>query len=555
MALSSPQVIEENTESDKLQKYSCDICRNKCVTPGSLAQHLLSKKHRHQLKLSKSQEPNVANRLSSFMKAHMNEDPIVGLEYIIESKKDSSYTYTCQLCGLLICPLPTIVAHISHSKHTKCYISKHFPHLLPQFEKFPKKDNVKSVRDAAVTILELQGNKKEIQEVLPENDGKMREASEDTPPSKPESDGKMREASEDTPPSKPESDGKMREASEDTPPPSKPESDGKMREASEDTPPSKPESDGKTQGASKDPPPSKPESDGKTQGASKDPPPSKSRSDGKMRVAIKDPPPSKPESDGKTRGASKDTRPPKPESDVKMRVAIKDPPPSKPESDGKTRGASKDTPPSKPESDVKMRVAIKDPPPSKPESDGKMRVAIKDTPPSKPESDGKTRGASKDTPPSKSRNDGKMREAIKDTPPSKPKSGNLSQLKLSPLPYQEKRKSYRYNKVLQKFNSNDPPLAKRSRRCPGGDWDVLPSTAHTSKHESSHYNKSHAIRRDCPAPQELEFRTNDEFFEYFANFVISNDEDVVFIRTITQNCIKALTRFKQEEIERRKTSH
>ncbi|XP_040207296.1 uncharacterized protein LOC120937847 isoform X2 [Rana temporaria] len=388
MALSSPQVIGENTEGDKLRNYYCDLCSKTCDSANHLAGHLLGRKHQHKLKTIKSQEQKDESRLSSFLKTHMKEEPIVGLEYIIERKKDSIYTYTCQLCGLPICNLPTIVIHLLSSSHTRCYIKKHFPHLMPKSP--TKQHSVEIMRDVLVTILELQGNKKQIQVVLLESGGNVREASEDTPPSKPKSDGKMREASEDTPPSKPKSDGKTREAS-------------------------------------------------------------------------------------------------------------------------------------------------------------------KDAPPSKPKSDGKTREASKDAPPSKPKSDGKTREASKDTPPSKPKSGNISHLKLSPLPNQESRKSYRYNKMLQKSNRNDPPLAKRSRRSPGGNQDVLPSTSHSSKRGSSHYNKSHAIRRDCTAIQELEFRTNNEFFEYFANFVISDDEDVVFIRTITQNCIKALTRFKQEEIERRKT--
>ncbi|XP_040207293.1 uncharacterized protein LOC120937845 [Rana temporaria] len=393
MALSGPQVIGENAQSGK-RNYYCDICCKMCESANSLAGHFTGNKHKHKLKLIKPQEQNDASRLSVFLKAHMKEEPIVGLEYVIERKEeDYSYTYSCQLCGLQICNLQIIVSHLVNPSHATCYIKKHFSILFPQCIKVRTKRGIaQSLRDVAVMILEGQGHKKEIQVVLPDSDGKMREASEDTPPSKPESDSKTKEASKDTPPSKPESDGKMREAS-------------------------------------------------------------------------------------------------------------------------------------------------------------------KDTPPSKPKSDGKTKEASKDTPPSKPKSGSKTKEASKDTPPSKPKSGNISQLKLSPLPYQESREIYRYNKLFQKYISNDPPLAKRRRCSPGGDQDVLPSTAHTSKHGSSHYNKSQAITMDCTATQELEFRTNDEFFEYFANFVISDDEDVVFIRTIAQNCIKTLTSFLEEDAERQKTGH
>ncbi|XP_040207289.1 uncharacterized protein LOC120937841 isoform X4 [Rana temporaria] len=194
-----------------------------------------------------------------------------------------------------------------------------------------------------------------------------------------------------------------------------------------------------------------------------------------------------------------------------------------------------------------------------PVSDSKTRKSVEDTLPTTPEGDNKTKTAFEDTLPSKREGDRKTRKAFEDTLPYKRESRS-SHLKLRPLSYQEKgldesHESHRYSKRPKVSKSDDPPLAKRSRLSPEGDWDALPSRPHISKHRSSHY-ESQAIRMDCTtAMQELEFRTNEEFFNYVSNFVISNDEDAVFIRTITQNCIRAMTNFKVEEAERQKTTY
>ncbi|XP_040207287.1 uncharacterized protein LOC120937841 isoform X2 [Rana temporaria] len=195
-----------------------------------------------------------------------------------------------------------------------------------------------------------------------------------------------------------------------------------------------------------------------------------------------------------------------------------------------------------------------------PGGDGKTKKAAEDTIPSKPKGDRKTRKAFEDTLPSKRKGDRKKtRKAVKDTLPSKHKSRS-SHSKWRPLSYREKgldesHESYRYSKRPKVSKSDDPPLAKRRRLSPEGDWDSLPSRSHISKHRSSHY-ESQAIRMDCTtAMQDFEFRTNEEFFNYVSNFVISNDEDAVFIRTITQNCIRAMTNFQVEEAEWQKTTY
>ncbi|XP_040207292.1 uncharacterized protein LOC120937844 [Rana temporaria] len=320
MSLRREQVSGENTQKgascSKTLNYYCDVCSVQCTSVVQLAEHVQGYKHNRILQSIKPEDENDGRQLGNFLKAHVKTQPIVGMEYVTEVKKDLQYNYSCQLCKVENANLKTIVLHLTESLHNERYIRELLTYLLPS-------------------------------------------------------------------------------------------SGYKAGEGMEDAPPSKPESDGKT------------------------------------------------------------------------------------------------------------CKAFEDAPPSKPESDGKTCKAFEDAPPSKPESDGKTC------------------KALEDAPPSKCKSGNCSHSKLSPL----------------------PPLAKRSRRSPGGDQDVLPSMAHIPKDGSSHYNKSQAITMDCTATQELEFRTNNEFFGYFANFVISDDKDVVFIRTITQNCIKALKRFLEEEAKRKKTGH
>lgn len=213
-----------------------------------------------------------------------------------------------------------------------------------------------------------------------------------------------------------------------------------------------------------------------------------------------------------------------------------------------------------PGSDRNTRKAVQDTLPTTPEGDGKTKRAFEDTLPSKREGDRKTRKAFMDTLSSKREGDGETRKAFEDTLSSKHESRS-SHSKWRPLSYREKgldesHESYRYSKRPKVSKSDDPSLAKRSRLSPEGDWGALPSRPHISKHRSSQYNESHATRMDCTtAMQELEFRTNEEFLKYLSNFVISNDEDAVFIQMINLNCIRAVTNFQVEETERQKTTY
>ncbi|XP_040207290.1 uncharacterized protein LOC120937842 [Rana temporaria] len=431
----------QDSKIAKFPKYTCTHCYITCSSAVTMCHHITGSKHKK--KLLSPQEHDDANRLSYFLNAHMKEDPVVGLEYVMEVKQGSLYKFSCQLCGVVDVDLMKIVSHIMDSNHIERYACKHYSHMFsPLVPGLFKTARLKAVRDISVRIVKLQG-RKEIQV--------------------------------------------------------------------------------------------------------------KNTTVGGLTESLFS------GGDSKTRKAAEDTLPTTSEGDHKTKTAFEDTLPSKREGDSKTRKAFEDTLPSKREGDRKTRKVFEDTLPSKREGDRKTRKVFEDTLPSKREGDRKTRKVFEDTLPSKREGDHKTRKAFEDTLPSKHES-RCSHSKWRPLSYREKgldesHESHRYSKRPKVSKSDDPPLAKRSRLSPEGDWDALPSRPHISKHRSSHY-ESQAIRMDCTtAVQELEFRTNEEFFNYVSNFVISNDEDAVFIRTITQNCIRAMTNFKVEEAERQKTTY
>ncbi|XP_040207291.1 uncharacterized protein LOC120937843 [Rana temporaria] len=587
------------------RSYICPLCQKSYDTPCSLAEHYVSTWHERKEQSSEPQEQNGAICLSSFLKAHMKEDTIVGLEYVMEMKKDSSYTYTCRLCKEMNTNLPTIVQHIVNLMHTERYIDKHYKYLLPPYRDRDRarrggrrSEYVRALRDAAVMITEQQGSK-EIQVVLLESDGKT---AEDPPPSKPESDGKT---SEDPPPSKPESDGK--DIKNNCPLPST-GNDLQTEHTKERLPrDSVPQEKGSHVKIIKATFPKYTcfpckitcssavnlcqhiiGSKHKTNLLLTQEQDDANRLSSFLNAHMKEDPIVGLEYVMEVKQGSlyKFSCQLCGVVDVDLMkivghitdlnhiecYALKHyshmfsplVPGISPNARGKAlrkiaatittlQGCKKIQVKSTSVGGLTESALF-------PGGDGKTKKAAEDTIPSKPKRDRKTRKAFEDTLPSKRKGGRKKRrKAVKDTLPSKHKSRS-SHSKWSPLSYQEKslyesHESHRYSKMPKVSKSDDPPLAKRIRLSPEGDWDALPSRSHISKHRSSHY-ESQAIRMDCTtAMQELEFRTNEEFFNYVSNFVISNEEDAVFIRTITQNCIRAMTNFEVEEAERQKTTY
>ncbi|CAI9570915.1 unnamed protein product, partial [Staurois parvus] len=139
--------------------YTCTPCSVNCSSAVALCQHVIGNKHKRKLHIPQKQ--NNVNRLSYFLNTYVKEDPIVGLEYVMELE-GSSYKYSCQLCSVVNVNLMKIVGHITGPDHTELYILNHCPDLMPLKHDLQKPSFTKALRDACARIIKLQG-RKEIQ--------------------------------------------------------------------------------------------------------------------------------------------------------------------------------------------------------------------------------------------------------------------------------------------------------------------------------------------------------------------------------------------------------
>lgn len=155
---SAMTTCRRETDTDP-PNYDCGLCDVKCASPVALCEHIQGNKHKMNLKCTAPQEMKDLGRLGYFLHTHWKDDPIIGLEYIVETVLGPSYKYSCQLCNVDT-DLLKIVVHLMDVDHMDRYIKKHHGHLLPSVPKFTKKVvYLKTLREVAVKIVEGHGRR------------------------------------------------------------------------------------------------------------------------------------------------------------------------------------------------------------------------------------------------------------------------------------------------------------------------------------------------------------------------------------------------------------
>ncbi|KAM5165266.1 uncharacterized protein ACMZJ9_007725 [Mantella aurantiaca] len=154
-----PAARRREADASDPQNYDCGLCDVKCASPVALCEHLQGNKHKRNLQRVSPHQLREVGRLGYFLKTHLKEDPIIGLEYVAEAGPGPSYKYCCQLCDVET-DLLKIVVHITDVDHMDRYIKKHHGDLLPSVPKFVKKVvYLKTLRDVAEKIVAKHGRK------------------------------------------------------------------------------------------------------------------------------------------------------------------------------------------------------------------------------------------------------------------------------------------------------------------------------------------------------------------------------------------------------------
>ncbi|KAM5164439.1 uncharacterized protein ACMZJ9_006925 [Mantella aurantiaca] len=127
----------------------------------ALCQHILGLKHKQNLQALAPQKVRHMYRLSFFLSDYLNDESILGLEYVVEEKEGTEWNHSCQLCDKAQLSLKKIFNHVTDAEHMMKYIRKHHTNLLPsRLTSFDtKKQLIKFLRCLSLRIVAKHGRK------------------------------------------------------------------------------------------------------------------------------------------------------------------------------------------------------------------------------------------------------------------------------------------------------------------------------------------------------------------------------------------------------------
>lgn len=140
-------------------KRKCRICNVCCSSIVQLCEHVTGNKHKMKLGLAAPHQVKRLGTMQLFLDMHMKGEPILGLEYVVETLVDSAYAYNCQLCEVQG-DWRKVVGHIVDTDHMTRYIDKHHPDLALGEKTYSRKgEHLRALRDISKKILKLSGRK------------------------------------------------------------------------------------------------------------------------------------------------------------------------------------------------------------------------------------------------------------------------------------------------------------------------------------------------------------------------------------------------------------
>ncbi|KAG6927939.1 hypothetical protein G0U57_008991 [Chelydra serpentina] len=171
---SKPEDVKQESEK---KIFYCEVCKVPCMSSISLQSHFRGAKHKKRERamnayrapapvIYETQRP-VKRKLTKditclkdFMKDPKREEPLVGLEHVVEIRFEGRREphYECKLCEFNTEMAP-MIEHLSGYKHRRAYISKEFPDKMKKNTAGVKEDKVSFLRRIARELEKTEGLK------------------------------------------------------------------------------------------------------------------------------------------------------------------------------------------------------------------------------------------------------------------------------------------------------------------------------------------------------------------------------------------------------------
>ncbi|XP_006113122.1 uncharacterized protein LOC102446317 isoform X2 [Pelodiscus sinensis] len=174
MSTTNDDEVKPKQEPEKKIFY-CEICKVPCMSSISLQSHFRGAKHKKKERAMNSfrapapvvyETPRPVKRkltkditcLKDFMKDPKREEPLVGLEHVVEIRFEGRKEphYECKLCYFNTEMAP-MIEHLCGYKHRRAYLSDKFPEKM---KKNAQEDKVSFLRRVAREIEKTEGLKK-----------------------------------------------------------------------------------------------------------------------------------------------------------------------------------------------------------------------------------------------------------------------------------------------------------------------------------------------------------------------------------------------------------
>lgn len=140
-------------------RRKCRICNVCCSSIVQLCEHVTGNKHKMKLGQALPHQVKRLGTMQLFLDMHMKGEPLLGLEYVVETLEDAVYAYNCQLCDVQG-DWRKMVGHVVDTDHMSRYVDKHHGDLSLGEKSYSRKgEHLRALRVVAWKILHSSGRK------------------------------------------------------------------------------------------------------------------------------------------------------------------------------------------------------------------------------------------------------------------------------------------------------------------------------------------------------------------------------------------------------------
>ncbi|XP_056376853.1 uncharacterized protein LOC130273677 isoform X2 [Hyla sarda] len=152
--------------------FVCEVCQVSFSSVLNFSNHIGGIKHWNAVKEESPELLENIQRLQYFLDTFLTDEPMLGLEYIVEHCRNGTYSYKCLLCDTQT-PRGTTILHLCGSKHRIVYLKKHHPELVVNQLHFSKRSEyTQQLKLIASQVEKMHGRKRILQDATEINEGK-----------------------------------------------------------------------------------------------------------------------------------------------------------------------------------------------------------------------------------------------------------------------------------------------------------------------------------------------------------------------------------------------